>query len=181
MKITMMRTGERSYTTIAMRRDGVTIAIPSPDRPGWLPHDLAHYVVEQRLGLRRGFWGSVADGAIFSNLRVVAGRQPPHAAARSRAILREIGQLGTEAEVLVGIFVGIARERLDPRGREALARVADAWRDPSQPPRPPIGADQIAAICEALGDLQRQWEALLVGESITLIWRQPRQPREPAP
>ena len=32
---------------------------------GEMPHDLVQLVVEGALGLTRGFWGSVADGATF--------------------------------------------------------------------------------------------------------------------
>ena len=38
-----------------------------------LPHDLAHFVVEEALGLESGFWGLVAKGATFAS---VAGRRP---------------------------------------------------------------------------------------------------------
>src|SRR5262249_47574693 len=38
-----------------------------------LPHDLAQFVVERALGLRRGFWGLLAAGATFKS---VGGRRP---------------------------------------------------------------------------------------------------------
>src|SRR5688572_1408322 len=128
MEITFTRIGERSYTTVVVRDDRVTIQVPSFDRPAWLPHDLAHYVVERALGLRQGFWGRVAAGAVFPGMTVVGGRQPPHAAARSQAAIRAAGQQGTEAEVLVGVLVDITRQGLDSDGPAAYALVADAWR-----------------------------------------------------
>ena len=33
-----------------------------------LPHDLATFVIEQALGIERGFWGCVAAGATFRSL-----------------------------------------------------------------------------------------------------------------
>jgi hypothetical protein len=33
-----------------------------------LPHDLNTFVIEQALGMERGFWGSVARGATFRSL-----------------------------------------------------------------------------------------------------------------
>src|SRR5579862_2182697 len=86
------------YSTIARRNDGVVLRVPSFDRLSRLPHDIAHCIVEQGLGVRRGFWGCVADGALFPGIEVVSGRQVPHAAERSRALIREAGQHGTEAE-----------------------------------------------------------------------------------
>ena len=56
MNITFTRCGECTYTTMAVRDDGVTLEVPSYDRTSPLPHDLAHYVVERELGLKQGFW-----------------------------------------------------------------------------------------------------------------------------
>lgn len=86
MDISFTRSGERRYRTIATRDDRVTLSIPSFDRPKWFPHDLGHFVVEQVLGLRLGFWGCVAAGVIFPGMKVIHGRLPPHSAERSRAV-----------------------------------------------------------------------------------------------
>src|SRR4030095_14106641 len=44
-----------------------------------LPHDLAQFVVEATLGLHRGFWGLLANGATFQSVvgrrRTQPGRQ----------------------------------------------------------------------------------------------------------
>src|ERR1051326_2722081 len=102
MKITFTRTGEHTYTTSAVRDDGVRLEVAGGDRTFLLPHDLAHYVVERELGLHRGFWGCVAVGALFHSTKVISGRQPPHAAERSMAILREAERdHGPEAEEMV--------------------------------------------------------------------------------
>jgi hypothetical protein len=114
MKITFTRSGERTYTTTALRDDGVLLDVPNSDRTFRLPHDLAHYVVERELGLKRGFWGCVAAGAMFDGLKVLSGRQPPHAAERSKAIIREAGRdHGPEAEVMVGHMLRIMAAGLE--------------------------------------------------------------------
>src|SRR5689334_1787457 len=95
------------------RDDGVTLRVPSFDRTAPLPHDIAHYIVERELGLARGFWGRVAEGALFSGMEVVSGRQPVHAKERSQAILRDREQQGTEAEVLVGVLLTIMQRGLE--------------------------------------------------------------------
>src|SRR5262249_41132501 len=141
MEITFTRTGEHTYITVAVRDDGVTLAVPSFDRTAWMPHDLAHYVVERELGLTRGFWGRVADGALFPGIKVLSGRQPPRAAARSQSVIREAGQAGTEAEVLVGILIKIVEKGLAAEGPAARALLAEAWR-PEKPSRGPVGAEE---------------------------------------
>src|SRR5947209_2919285 len=101
MNITFTCGEGRTYTTIATRDDGVVLQVASYDRTFALPHDRGHYVVEHGLGLKRGFWGCIAAGALFPGITILSGRQSPHAAARSQAIIREAGQHGTEAEVLL--------------------------------------------------------------------------------
>lgn len=169
MNITFTRTGECTYATQAARGDGVTLQVPSYDRTSLLPHDLAHYVVERELGLQHGFWGCVARGAMFSGMTVVSGRQPPRPAERSRTILREAGQQGTRAEVLVGVFLGILRA-----GREgdeaAVARVKDAWEPARVARGEPLGADEIRRVCTALRETLLRWQSLAVGQILVVWW-----------
>jgi hypothetical protein len=167
MILTFTRTGQHTYTTVAHRDDGVVLAVPSYDRTVPLPHDLAHSVVESELGLERGFWGCVAAGALFPGIQVVSGRRPPHAAARSRAVIREAGQHGTEAEVLVGLLVRIVHEGLDETGPAARAILSTAWR-PDKPSRGPLTAEETRRVCAALREIERRWQALAVGESLTV-------------
>lgn len=167
MNITFTRTGERTYATQATRGDGVTLQVPSPDRPALLPHDLAHYVVERELGLRRGFWGRIADGAVLPGITVVSGRQPPHAAERSRVILREAGPQGTHAEVLVGVLLANLHD--NGAAAAAVARVAAAWA-PARPEREPLTDLEIRRAHDALRDALERWQALAVGQSLSVRW-----------
>lgn len=74
MKLTFIKLGQGRYVTHVVRDDGVMIEVPGPDRKAPLPHDLAHYIVESRLGLKGGFWGRVAAGAVFPGMKVLSGR-----------------------------------------------------------------------------------------------------------
>jgi hypothetical protein len=169
MKITFTRSGERTYTTVAVRDDGVVLEVPSYDRTHLLPHDLAHYVVERELGLQRGFWGCVAAGALFPGIKVISGRRPAHGAARSQSVIREAGQQGTEAEVLVGVLLTIASEGLDNHWPAARAVLNREWR-PSKPSRGPLEADEVRRVCDALREAQERWQALAIGQCITVSW-----------
>jgi len=169
MNITFTRTGERTYTTVAVRDDAVTLHVPSFDRTAPLPHDIGHYVVERELGLRRGFWGCVAQGAPFPGITVASGRQPPHAAARSQEIIREAGQQGTHAEVLVGILLGVLHDGLEGSEPAAQARVSAAWQ-PAKPERGPISAGETLRVCAALRDIRQRWQALAAGQSLCVEW-----------
>lgn len=169
MTITFTKTGASTYTTLARRDDGVLLEVPSHDRTARLPHDLAHYVVERELGLNRGFWGCVAAGALFPGMKVVSGRQPPHAADRSRAIIRGAGQHGTEAEVLVGSLLRVMRAGLETHWPAAGALLGREWR-PKKPSRGPLGAEEVRRVCAALRDAEQRWQALGIGESLTVSW-----------
>ncbi|HZO90565.1 MAG TPA: hypothetical protein VFB38_19715 [Chthonomonadaceae bacterium] len=170
MNITFTRTGECTYTTQALRDDAVLLEVPSYDRTHAIPHDLAHYVVERELGLKRGFWGCVAAGALFPGIKVISGRQPDHTAARSQAVIREAGQQGTEAEVLVGVLLRILEEGLENNWPAARALLREAWK-PSKPSRGPLEAEEMRRVCAALCQAQQRWQALAVGESMTVSWR----------
>ncbi len=170
MKITFTRVGERDCTTEVVRDDGVTLRVPSHDRPTSLPHDLAHFIVERELGLSGGFWGCVAADAVLPGMQVVSGRQPPHALQRSRQVMREAGQQGTEAEVWVAVLVSIMRDRLDDDWPAASTRLAAEWK-PRHPSRGPVTIEEVRRICAALREGQERWQALANGGSITVIWQ----------
>jgi hypothetical protein len=180
MEITFTRSGERTYTTLAHRDDGVLLQVPSYDRKFPLPHDLAHYVVERELGLEHGFWGCVAAGAMFPGIQVMSGRRPPHAASRSKSVIREAGQHGTEAEVLVGALLGIMHEDLDENWPAARSVLARAWI-PDKPSRGPLDAEEVRRVCAALREAQHRWQALAVGQSITVSWPVDRRNRKTTP
>ena len=74
------RKGGGSLATID-RPDGVRLLLTSYDRANTVPHDLAHFVAERDLGLRRGLWGSIASGALFDSLQLISGKRRHNDAA----------------------------------------------------------------------------------------------------
>lgn len=169
MEITFTRSDERHCQTVAVRDDGVRVQVPCFDSSAWLPHDIGHYVVERGLGLEHGFWGRVAGGAIFPGMAVLEGRQPPHAADKSQSVIKGLGQYGTEAEVLVGILMEIARQKLDTNLQVAQAQLRKAWQ-PGQSSREPLQAEEVRQVCCELRVMQQEWAALEIGESFTVSW-----------
>lgn len=102
-----MRLGPRIYHALLERHDGVTVRLAGGsynkvggDRRG-VPHDIAHLLIEEALGLRGGLWGVLACGGLVQNASEVAGRRKPHAAERARAISRAASRTLWEAEVVV--------------------------------------------------------------------------------
>jgi hypothetical protein len=145
------------------------LEVPSYDRASPLPHDLAHFVVERELGLKRGFWGCVAAGAMFPGIKVISGRRPPHAAARSHSVIREAGQQGTEAEVLVSVLLRLMHEGLETNWPAARALLSREWK-PNKPSRGPLEAEEVRRVCGALQEAHQCWQALAIGQSTTVSW-----------
>src|SRR5918995_4713875 len=79
----------RPVETLVERDDGVVFAMRGAGGGSDLPHDLVHALVETELGIADGIWGCVADGVVWNSMRLVSGRQPPHAAQRSAPLQEE--------------------------------------------------------------------------------------------
>ena len=99
------------------RRDGVVIELDGGGYnqldTGSLPHDLAHFVVEDALGLKAGLWGVIAAGGMFGHTKVIAGRRPPHAAKRAQAVVDGAGERLSQAEMLTRAVCDLALARAD--------------------------------------------------------------------
>jgi hypothetical protein len=168
-------TGQR-YRSLLDRRDSVRIeldgggynAVGGP--AGRVPHDLAHFVVEDGLGLPFGLWGVIAAGGLFAHTAAVAGRQPPHAARRGRAVVDRAGPRLAQAELVVRAVADVALAGRPRDVRGLLAALGD-----HEPPRD-LTAERLAATCGRLREAGVRWAALAPGETIDVVWRHP-QPR----
>lgn len=174
MEITFTKTGERTYEVVVRRDDGVTLRVRTPDKPLAIPHDMVHYVVERELNMELGFWGSIAAGAIFGSVQVVSGRQPPHAAERSAALIKSAYKQQAAAELYVAVMQGVARDRIEHDWRKVCSRLDEIWR-PFRWTRPHVSAEDALRVCRALRVAEDLWAALPVGESVELSWELPRR------
>jgi len=170
MNLRLKRLDERRYETVITRADGVTYHVKGVGHMGVIPHDLAHFVVERALGIRRGFWGSVASGAVFGSLTYVSGRRRPHAAQRSKEVWKANEKALTEVEILVGLFDKAFEDGLgadSPALRDRLRRYT--WTPPGQAPRQ-FADEQVSAVCSGWDDMLRAWNRLEVGDTLDLDW-----------
>jgi hypothetical protein len=174
MDIVMTRGAERTTTTRICRDDGLTLRLPSQIPRRRLPHDLAHFVVERALGLSRGFWGSIAAGAILEGTEVLPRRHARGARERSREVMQRTGSQMTEAEALVGTLMRIYEHGLDRDWPEARKLLAAMWR-PARPTRPLPDQGEVQHACDALADAERRWLAMAVGETLALRWPRTRR------
>jgi hypothetical protein len=174
MEITFTKTGERTYEVEARRGDGVVLCVRTPDKPLKIPHDMAHYVVERELNFDGGFWGSIAAGAVFGTVQVVSGRQPPHAAELSAALIKASYREQAAAELYVAVMQAVTRDGREQDRRYVSSCLDEVWR-PFRRPRPHVSAEDALRVCRALREAENRWAALPVGESVTVTWASARR------
>jgi hypothetical protein len=172
MDILFIQSGHRRFETIVTRQDGVRLSVPVFGPLDPIPHDLAHYVVERELGLQNGFWGSVAAGALFEGMKILAGRQRPHAAERSRAVLAAHRQ-----------GIGVAEVLVDAALRAVRGRSLDDAPLPIASPLVRTRADLktlIARLRPALDSMCSCWLTVPSGGTFAVVWpdRGPRSGRD---
>lgn len=161
------------YRSTVHRADGAVIAL---DGGSWnriggpvgrVPHDLAHLVVEQHLGLARGLWGVLADGGLVQNAAFV-GRRPPHAHARAKRITDAASEELRQAEVLVRAVADATRSD-GRRDLDALRRaVGPRWWHPR------LTAAVVDQMDADLRSAALAWERLAVATSLHRTWRPPK-------
>src|SRR3954447_14888124 len=104
MKLMVTRLDQDKYETVVTRDDGVSYRLKGVAHMFAIPHDHAHFLVEKTLRLHRGFWGNVADGAVFKTTASIGGRRKPEGARRAETLLKANAAPLNEAEAVVRIF-----------------------------------------------------------------------------
>ncbi|MBO2450038.1 hypothetical protein J4573_23245 [Actinomadura barringtoniae] len=178
MKVIFHKVSERSYFSTAARDDGVTVRVPGYDRTSPVPHDLAHFIAERELGIGRGFWGSVAAGAMFTNMTVVEGRRRPHADERSRLIIKANGEgLGQCEGVAGAVHEAVEKGQSAEIALEHLRRMHGVV---SAEPLA-VGAADLAEAISSLSAAADRWAETPIGEGMALTWELPTyEPRRRA-
>lgn len=173
--ITVVRGARPRYHSLLHRADGVTVRLEGGsynkvggDERRGVPHDIAHCLVEEGLGLRAGLWGVLAAGGTVQNAEVVEGRQRPHAAERARAITQRASRRLWETEVVVRAVADLALSGARPDVAELVARCGgEYW---------PAGAATPAGLtelCAALREAAVRWWQLAPGDGYELVWQLP--------
>jgi hypothetical protein len=124
MLVTFRRDPAGRTAIVIRRADGVVVGLPTYDRAGRVPHDLAHLAAERALGLSAGLFGSIAGGGMFDGMSVVEGRPRHDAADRSRRLLDGNKATLGLAELMADV---VARAVRDDAARRAPAEARRIW------------------------------------------------------
>ena len=171
MQIVVHRLDRTRYRSVIDRDDGVRYLLDGVGAKGRLPHDLVHHVVESEIGLDQGFWGSIADGAVFPSMTWLYGRRRSHATERGEAVMSANHDPLNAAEVLAAIFAA-ALERDFAGGEIVLAgEIHRRWTSRSGGGGgTDLSRDQTARTAAALRDMAERWERTPVGQSLSVAW-----------
>jgi hypothetical protein len=175
MRVAFIKGETNRYRSVLRRADGVEVEFEggSYNKLGGresVPHDIAHLIVEDELSLTGGVWGVLAAGGLFGHARVVAGRQAPHAAERSRAIKEAAGDRIMQAEMVTRAVCDVERGEL-PRDRSALrSALGDRWWSED------LTKEAVERCGTRLRAAAAAWAALPPGGALTLGWDHPIDP-----
>jgi anaerobic selenocysteine-containing dehydrogenase len=155
MNVTFTRTAERRYR-VSVEGPGVVSSWmePAPGYDARLPHDMAHFVVENELSISGGVFGQLAEGGHARTFHPIAEQASRKLARRGNRIA--------------------AANRDDAILSEKVVYLAcRAWNNDLSELSPVEGvsAEEIRRVCREFDRVSAVWSKLAVGESMTLVWR----------
>lgn len=127
---------------------------PAPGYDDRLPHDMAHFVVENELGIKGGVFGQLAAGGHARTFMRTAEPQRRKVAKRGDKIAASNRDDAALSEKVVWLACGTWNKKLS--GVPAVQGVS---------------AEDIDRVCREFDAVSAVWSKLAVGESITLVWR----------
>jgi hypothetical protein len=158
VQVTFRKLDRRYEVEIARERGAPLVPRGAPGFDPDMPHDLAHFLVEEQFEIRLGIFGQLAAGG--------GGMFAPHprdrtgCGARSAQRLNAIGRADSLlSERLVQVCV-----------TEWRRRSADGVCRPAAVPGALATDDEIDSAVARLQDVAAQWRALPVGGALTLTW-----------
>jgi hypothetical protein len=113
--------GGRTCRWHALRPPRTRVPGPAMAAGKDLPHDLATFVIEQHLGIERGFWGCVAIGATFRSL-------PRRRTPQGRDVIRRHADQLDAAEARVGEIYRAWRDGAPTAATADLDAALAEWR-----------------------------------------------------
>jgi hypothetical protein len=161
---------ERAWALVE-RDDGVVYRLYGGTAGPRLPHDITHLVAERELRIKDGIWAGIAAGVVFDSMQHVSGRRPPHAAERSKALLRCYREQGLRAELLANLVSSAAvldtmtLEKIRRLTAVKLAVLPSTGRQSTD-----VDPAVIAAAARALQVEAARWARLRVGEELSYDW-----------
>lgn len=158
MKVTFTKTDAKRYT-VAVERDVAPPLLPrfGPGNDDLVPHDLAHYLVEEHYGIRLGVFGQLAAGA--SGLFYAAPED------RSLRLVRRDARIAALGREDMARSEGLVQVTMAAWERE----VGRTWHQ-GLPVTVEVDPARLAAGVRRIHQVSAQWSALPYGGELVLEW-----------
>ena len=159
MKVTFTRIRERAY---GISVEGTKIhssqKSPAPGYDDRLPHDVAHFIVENELGILGGVFGQLAAGGTANTFFSSDSKSPKKERERGARIARENKKDALFSE-------------------HAIWAAQSRWEKHDIIPDTKIPQADIDRIISKFEEFAERWSKTPIGASITLEWN-PQKPRK---
>jgi hypothetical protein len=162
MDVTFTKVDGKRYTVAIMREVGPPL-MPryGPGNDDLMPHDIAHFLVEEYFGIELGVWGQLAAGASG-----IFWPPPEDNTLRYKRRGQRIEAAGSEdiqrSERLVVMTVATWERAI---GR--VKHVTGPFREDVEP-------GQLEGAAKRMGQVAERWRALPRGGSLTFTWTRRR-------
>jgi hypothetical protein len=158
VKVTFTKVDGKRYTVAIAREHGpALVPRPAPGYDDLMPHDLAHYVVEEYFEIELGVWGQLAAGG--SGIFTPA---PQDNTLRYKRRGQRISAMGHEdmarSEQLVVVTVAAWERRIHRVKHQTRAYPID------------VDAGSLQGAVRRMDEVARRWQDLQPGTSMTLAW-----------
>ena len=165
MRVTIFK-GEADDRIEIRRADG-SVADTRFPKKGPVPHDAVHWIVEETLGLRGGFWGMIAAGKHPEDVQDIAKAAGHASASRASVPDASIVEL-LQAERLVECFeAGLWSGGADAA---AIRHLGEAGCAASHVCFPDVTDAQLEDVMLQVLALHEVWTPAPVGHALTFEW-----------
>jgi hypothetical protein len=167
MPLTISLTKGATHDIVEIAGAGVSASRFEFPKKGPIPHDFVHLAVEQALGLKRGFWGMIAEGVAPGDIQEIAKVGGHASASRAEVPAAEIVEL-IQAERVVECFE--ADFWGAPADTETFREIAAVACAHSFVPCPTLNDETIASIRARIAAFAKEWMAAPAGKRFDLVW-----------
>ncbi len=153
MKVTFTKIHAKGYS-VSVEGPAIDPATMSP-APGYddrLPHDAAHFIAENELGILGGVFGQLAAGGTANTFHSETAKKPRQSKKRGAEIAK-----ANKADALFS--------------EHAVWAAQSRWEKQDIIPDTKISDMAIARIIEKFDEFAEEWFKLPVGGSIALDWK----------
>lgn len=153
MKVTFTKVHQKGYSVSVEGPDiDASTMNPAPGYDARLPHDAAHFIVENELGILGGVFGQLAAGGTANTFFSTESKHKRKAKTRGSELSRSNKDDALFSE-------------------HAVYSAQSRWEKQDIIPETKISTDDIERIIERFEAFAKDWSVLPVGGSLTFEWR----------